>query len=487
MIRLKGRHVVVARAATCVVAVVSFGVATPARAQEPVAVTATPPSTDPTPPAVHSPSTPPAPAPPAAPAPAAPPPAAPPAKAPSWLSSESPELSFSAYLQAQYESHDDSENELRQGGAYLNQDRFLVRRARLRADAAWRLAELTLEVDGNTTRGARFGLRRAEATIVHRGSGPWDGGLASQGPRKDSAPVAALTVGLTEIPFGFEQVDSAKDRLFTERSQGSLALFPGEPDLGVRLHGGLSFFRYSVALLNGEPLDDRSSDAGRDPTAAKDLVARLGAVARPSQSLRVSGGVSILRGDGFHPGTSATKSGAQWRDLNENSAIDAGEVSGAPGGAPIPSETFPRWAIGSDLGIGLQTALGTTSLYGEVTLAENLDRGLFPADPVATGLDARELAFYAAVTQDVTEYGVLGLRFDHYDPNADFLEKQKGKLLPASQAIDTVSPVVGLVLPGVARLVFQYDLVSDSLAKDYRGVPTDLANDRWTLRLQVAR
>ena len=47
------------------------------------------------------------------------------------------------------------------------------------------------------------------------------------------------------------------------------------------------------------------------------------------------------------------------------------------------------------------------------------------------------------------------------------------------------SPVVGLALPGYARLTFQYDVVRDLLAKDARGVPVDLKNDRWTLRLQV--
>jgi hypothetical protein len=43
-----------------------------------------------------------------------------------------------------------------------------------------------------------------------------------------------------------------------------------------------------------------------------------------------------------------------------------------------------------------------------------------------------------------------------------------------------------VVLPEVARLVFQYDVIVDHLARDTRGVPTDLRNNQWTLRLQVA-
>jgi hypothetical protein len=119
--------------------------------------------------------------------------------------------------------------------------------------------------------------------------------------------------------------------------------------------------------------------------------------------------------------------------------------------------------------------------------ATNLDRGFFVADPVRTGLDIRHLSLYAAVVQDIKEYGFVGLRVDVYDPNADFFDTRAGKLIPTSQAVTTVSPLVGLQLPGIARLTFQYDSVRDALGRDARGVPADLRNDRWTLRFQVQR
>jgi hypothetical protein len=40
------------------------------------------------------------------------------------------------------------------------------------------------------------------------------------------------------------------------------------------------------------------------------------------------------------------------------------------------------------------------------------------------------------------------------------------------------------VIPGRARLVFQYDFIRDFLGRDAAGIPNDLANDAWTLRLQ---
>jgi hypothetical protein len=130
-------------------------------------------------------------------------------------------------------------------------------------------------------------------------------------------------------------------------------------------------------------------------------------------------------------------------------------------------------------------------LYGEVTVGKNMDRGLFLADPFITGTDSRELGYYVGVVQEITRWGVVGFRWDHYDPNADFFDKRAGKLIPTSQAIDTFSPLVGFVLPdpnGIdrARLLLQYDFVRDKLARDERGLPHDLKNDVLTLRLQVS-
>lgn len=391
---------------------------------------------------------------------------------------------LSAYVQAQYESHQDSEDQVLQGGALLNQDRFLVRRGRLRLDAAWQYTELGLELDGSTTRGPIFGVRRAEASLLLREEG-WDGKPRLRGVRGEAVPRAMLTFGLSEIPFGFELVDSARERVFMERSTASLAFFPGEPDVGVRLAGGLGFFRYALAVLNGEPVDDRPSSPARDPNGAKDLVARLGADARATEALRVSGGVSALHGTGFHAGQDATKGAVQWRDLNENSAVDPGEVTALPGSAATPSQNFTRWAVGLDAQIRLRTPIGEAMLYGEAGIAQNLDRGLFVADPIASGVEVRHFFYYGAFVQEITRFGLAGFRVDHYNPNADFLDPRGGKLVPTAQGITTLSPVAGLVLPGRARLLFQYDAILDALTRDARGVPADLKNDRWTLRLQV--
>jgi hypothetical protein len=129
--------------------------------------------------------------------------------------------------------------------------------------------------------------------------------------------------------------------------------------------------------------------------------------------------------------------------------------------------------------------LGVAKLYGEVVLAQNMDRGLYIADPILTGVDQREFGWHVAFTQEVTRYGVVGFRYDYYDPNSDAFDKRGGKLRPLSQVVTTASPLVGLVLPDRARLLFQYDINSNSLARDVTGVPTSLKSNGWTVRLQV--
>ena len=428
-----------------------------------------------------------APASPAPPAPTAPtaPPAPPPPPAPAAAETEAARLAaalapytVTGYLQGEYQSSAASEDQLAQGGAPLNRDRFILRRARLRIDGEYKYAALQMETDGNTVRGPQLRILHAFGTLK----------LPGKDPR---LPLAAATIGLFDTPFGYELVEWPRVRWFMERSASSQAFFPSEPDLGVRLHGALSFVRWDIAAMNGEPLENRNGFPGLSPRSAKDVVFRIGVDTKPTNALGVSGHVSGLRGKGFHPGTDATKGSVQWKDANEDGAIQPVELSGSPATAATPSQLFERWAVGADLQMKLRTPLGQSMLYGEITIAKNMDRGIFLADPVLTGTDSREAGYYVGIVQEVTRWGIVGFRFDHYDPNADFFDKRGGKLIPTSQAIDTFSPIVGLVLPDPsgsdrARLLLQYDFIRDKLARDERGLPTDLKNDLLTLRLQVS-
>jgi phosphate-selective porin len=381
-------------------------------------------------------------------------------------------ISGGGYLQGEYQSRQDSQDQLFQGGAPMNQDRFLVRRARASVTGEWRYAAVAVELDANTTSGPQVDLRKAEASLQYR-------------PDRSLPPIVMVTLGQFDTPFGYELVESPRTRWFMERSLLSRAFWPGEPDLGLRVAGALGFFRWKIAALNGEPLGEKSPYALQDPNAAKDVVFRFGLDQTFEHDTQVAGGVSAIRGKGFHPGTDATKSTIQWHDLNETGVVQPYDLTGVPGAAATPSSNFDRWAVGADVRFHHRWWLGVAKIYGEFVVAANMDRGLFVADPGLTQLDQRELGFYVGGVQEIGRYGVVGFRYDYYDPNADVFDKRGGKLLPYSQAIRTYSPLLGFVLPDRARLLFQYDLTRNALARDVTGVPTNLKSNAWTVRLQV--
>ncbi len=382
-------------------------------------------------------------------------------------------LSLSAYVQGQYEHHQDSEDE-QKNGALLNQNRFVLRRARVKLDWQWKYAALMAEVDGNSVKGPAIGFQHAEASLLWRGSRPLS-----------APPILALTGGLFDVPFGYELTESPRTRYFVERSLASRSFFPAEPDLGVRLTSAVKWFRASVAIMNGEPLGEKTGLSLRDPNGAKALVARAGAVFDASDWLTVTAGASLLSDKGFHSGTDPSKNGVTWKDTNENGVIDTGELVAVPAVAGTPSQSYSRWAVGGDVRLDMKSPIGRTAVHGEVMVGSNMDRGLFFADPVLTGIDARELGLVVGFTQEIMGYGVVGFRYDQYDPNADSQDREGGKLVPLSQTVRTFSPLVGAMLPDRARLLFQYDFIRDKLGRDERGVPTDLKNDTWTVRLQV--
>lgn len=352
----------------------------------------------------------------------------------------------------------------------MNLNRFLLRRTRLKVSKDWTYGGTMVEFDANTVKGPSIGLQHAEVSLAYR--------------NPDKTPLFSATLGLFDNPFGREVIESPKDRPFMERSFGSREFFPAEPDLGVRFAGQYAWFRYSVAVVNGQPLGDRTGFILQDPNSHKDVLGRVGVVVDAPSSLRVIGGVSVLNGRGFHPGTDATKSIIAWKDSNEDGAFQSGEIQVVPGKAAVSAQNFDRWALNGDLGFELETALGGTRLYGELSLGSNMDRNVFVADPITASFDQREFGWYVALYQEFKQGPIAGIRIDSYNPNSDFLNRQAGKLVPTSETVTTYAPLIGFQVPHRARLVAEYDVIRDAMAINTSGVPTDKKNNIFTIRLQ---
>jgi hypothetical protein len=383
-------------------------------------------------------------------------------------------LSLSGFLQADLPLRQSSQDEINgTSNDLLNQNRFSLRRARLKVGLSRTYVEGAFELDASTVSGPALRPVNAEVSLKLPGA-------------PGAPPLVMATVGLFKTPFGFEIIESDRDRQFMERSTAEQALFPGEYDLGLRLSGGWRFLRYALGVMNGEPLGERTLP-GRDPNQAKDLVGRVGIDVGVTEALSVRGGFSALSGTGFHRGSPATKDVIQWRDLNNNRLIDNGELVVVPGASPTASFNFDRHALGADLGASLVwPGLGRTTLYGELYLAQNLDRALLPYDPSSpTAPSARELGWYLALLQELGPHFVVGARFDSYDPDRDASETQVGKLVTRNRAFNTLALNAALVSPH-ARLMFEYDRNRNHMGRDLQGRPTNLRDDAFILRGQVS-
>jgi hypothetical protein len=380
-------------------------------------------------------------------------------------------LTLSGFAQVDLWFRQSSEDQLNSSTAVpLNQDRFLLRRSRLRASYEAPYVLGALELDANTVNSNQVRVVGVEASVR------W--------PGADPLPLAMFTVGSFKIPFGWEVRQSDTDRTFLERSTAIRALFPGEYDFGARLQGGWRFLRYSVAAMNGEPLGERTFPA-LDPNHSKDVVGRVGMDTAIGTMASWIAGVSAVWGRGFHKGTPATKPTTVWQDRNENGAFDNGELTIVPGQAATASANFSRFGLGIDARVTVRMPyLGDTTAYGEVVWAKNLDRAYLIADPVGSGRDLREMGYYVALVQDVGKHLQLGARYDYYNPDRDSTGLQAAVLVPSDQSYKTFALAAALRF-GSARFVAEYDVNRNHLGRTSTGVPTNMKDNLLAFRSEV--
>jgi hypothetical protein len=383
-------------------------------------------------------------------------------------------LHVSGYTQVDWVIHNQSsQNELNGStGQPLNLDRFTLRRGHLRVEADHGLVGGALEIDANTVNGPQVRPLDAEAWIR------W--------PEKpdDSLPSFKASAGLLQIPFGFETQELDSVRPFLERATVMNALYPGAFDLGARLQTSYKFLRWSIAAMNGHPIGDLVFP-DTDPTSGKDVVSRVGVDVEIVPGVRFAAGASADSGEGFHSGTATTKYVVVWQDQNGDGIVEPNEITAVGGTAATPSQTFHRFAIGGDARVIVRVPkIGDLSLRAEVVRALNLDRSLEYADPVLAGHDLRELGFYVGATQEITRYGMIGVRYDSYDPNSDASQQRALSVVPYNRRYSTFA-IMGMLRYQGARLTLQYDINTNPLGIGSTGAPTTLADNALTLRAQV--
>lgn len=352
----------------------------------------------------------------------------------------------------------------------LNRERITVQRAWLRADAGYKYVRGLVLLEGTTNPVPSVRLLAAELSLFYPAQGE---------------PLIELTAGLFLIPFGFETCERVDQRMFLEATTWVEALFPGRRDLGLRARGQLRFLRYALAVMNGDPIGSASLPL-RDPNRAKDIVGRLGAEDALAPWLRASIGVSALIGRGFHPGVAPTKDTFTVRDVNEDGIAQPSEIQFVAGEPGEPSRNFDRHALGADLAFAYTLPrLGAGRIHGEIVYAINLDRGLFVADPIATGRDARELGLMAVLRQAFTRHVELGLRYDRYQPERDASNRLGTRVVLYDARFETYGVALAWCTLPQLRVTLQYDHRENPLGRDRRGAPVTLSADSLILRGQL--
>jgi hypothetical protein len=388
---------------------------------------------------------------------------------------EHPAVRLSGFVQIDWVVHNQASQDEVSGstGQPLNLDRFTLRRGHLRVDADRGLVAAALEVDANTTNGPQ--LRPIEACVSLR----W--------PEKADArlPSWTATIGLLRIPFGFEVGEGDSIRPFLERASVLQALFPGELDLGLRIVMKYRFLDGAFAVMNGSPIGSKVFP-DLDPVHEKDMVGRIGVDFELAPGVRVQVGTSADVGTGFHAGTPATKNQLVWQDQNGDGLVEPNEIVAVGGLPATPSQVFRRFAVGGDARILVDVApLGKMSFRGEIVNGWNLDRGLEVADPIGAGHDLREMGYSGGITQELTRWGMIGARYDLYNPDADASQRRAINLVPVDRSYSTVALTGMLRYGDGARLLLEYDINRNPLGIGANGAPTTLADNALTLRGQV--
>ena len=390
---------------------------------------------------------------------------------------ENPLIRLSGYAQIDWTIHNQlSQNEINFAtGEPLNRDRFTLRRGHLRAVSERNYLSVALELDANTQNGINGAQVR-----------PIDAEVSLQWPEHidESRPYIAATLGLMKIPFGFEVPELDEVRPFLERSTVMRALFPGEFDVGARFRGGYRFVQWAIAAMNGNPLGDEVFPT-LAPSRTKDLVGRVGVRGEVAPGIAWEAGVSGETGMGFHEGTPPTKDQLIWRDENGDGIVQATEIDVIAGSSATASQEFHRFAIGADARLMVHIArLGELALRAEIVRGQNLDRGVEFADPVGASHDLRELGWYAGATQELTQWAMVGIRYDQYNPDQDASTQRALYLVPSDRTYRTLA-LMAMLRYDRARLVLEYDKNDNALGRDPSGAPTTLKSDALTMRGQV--
>lgn len=314
-------------------------------------------------------------------------------------------------------------------GTTTNDNRFRLRRTRLRTIYETDVVRAYLQVDllpaGGPTATEKTIARNAEVTgIAH-----WTKDIKTE-----------ITGGLFQIPFRAEIIEQSMHRPWVERTQASQQLFPSGRDLGLHaktfVNKGL--FTFDIGVINGQRIGEKAFVVQPDLNAAKDLFATATSTLGPV-TVNLAG--YLGRGQTVDATLLRVKN---WKRLGAN--------LGAVASHPI----FPK--------------LGQSKLMAELMFGTNMDTGAryafaVPQIPVGFTDDVKDLnqrAFYVRAEQELTKWGLAGLRYDTYTTDSSL--KNNG--------IDSYTLMAGVRMSKYLRVITEGSFAIDNIHPDGASAPS---------------
>jgi phosphate-selective porin len=313
-------------------------------------------------------------------------------------------LKISGYIQAQWQLADTA-GQLSpfSGGAFpKNSDnRFMVRRGRLKATYEGKLSQYVLQIDATQN-----GVVLKDAYINFKD--PW-------------LQMFMLQAGVFDRPFGFEVHYSSSLRESPERARVTQTLFPQERDLGAMLtiqprkDSRFNFIRLNAALVNGNGISTETD-------SRKDFIGQLGInKTTANEKFRYAVGVSYYNGGVFQEtkkiyGMATLADGITKGFVVDSTAANKGEYA-------------KREYFGADAQLSLDWKPGITSIRGEYiwgTQPGSSKINISPAGRVIPDLgvsDTYNRKFsggYVYLIQNImhSRHEVV-VKYDFLDPNTD--------------------------------------------------------------------
>ena len=284
--------------------------------------------------------------------------------------------------------------------------------------------DVTAKADGTTTNGTYFRLRRARlvtevtptehARVIveidpnlsggpSKGTGTIARNIEAAGNYNITPDIfAEVSAGIFKLPFGAEVPQTDSERPFIERSWGEQNMFPSEFDTGarVRVLALDSHLQAHAAVVNGVTIGEKNFAVVPDLNHGKDVLGRVNYDFGP-----VDVGMSAYAGTGQN--------------------VDA---------TNLRFKQFPRWAVNWETAVHwiFLPSVGKTKLFAELTIAQNMDRGVnygfaVPQIPAVISSNAQcggaantfcdERSFFVRIEQDITQWATAGVRFDTYSPD----------------------------------------------------------------------